>query len=151
MSQTRRLDGGRVNENKLNICVLDDSQKTALLFKNHISKNLSAEVTIYLDGDTLLKNFKAGKKFDIYILDYQLDRYGRVPWGDELARDILAIDPKARIIILASDAHKVEGIQEITFIRKSAYKQRLVKVMQTMLAPDSPIKRSSTQRKESFR
>lgn len=116
------------------IAIVEDDQKLAEVIRTTIKYELHVEVKIFLKGEILLNLMEEGSRFDIYILDYQLDRYHNILWGDEVALEILRIDRTAKIIGISSDAYEsIFTNLGAEFVLKASVKPKIVKTIRVLL------------------
>src|SRR3972149_889803 len=137
MSQTFAVGGRKMKQN-LRIAILEDSTKLAESLRNAIRNSLVAYIQLFFSGEDLLKELASGRRFDIYILDYQLDRYHRKLWGDEVAEKILAFSPKAKIIGVSSASYE-EIFTQIGahFLVKASVNKNILRTIRELLSQKS--------------
>lgn len=90
------------------VAIVDDSDQWANIAENIVSRAIDAlgggiPIQRYTNGELLIVEMKAGKRFRVYIVDNRLDDPHRIMWGPEITREIRAIQPDAVVIGLSSE------------------------------------------------
>src|SRR3989344_424108 len=134
MSQTFAFGGRKMKQN-LRIAILEDSTKLAESLRNAIRNSLVAYIQLFFSGEDLLKELASGRRFDIYILDYQLDRYHRKLWGDEVASKLFEFSPEAKVVGLSTsdEAGRKFRIAGAHFIDTRIGYQDRIKILKQIL------------------
>ena len=114
--------------------VVENDQRLAEVIRTTIKHDIHVEVNIFSSGEALLKLMESGTRFDIYILDYQLDRYHFVLWGDEITKEVLFYDRAAKIIGISSDSYKdLFTNLGAAFVLKASIKEKLVRAIKELV------------------
>jgi len=81
-----------------NILVVDDEQIVREFFKD-VAESLGGEVETAEDGDVAVEKYKK-KRYDIVFMDMRMPHMN----GLEACREILALDPQAKVVIMSGFA-----------------------------------------------
>lgn len=119
----------------LRVAIVEDSQMVAEVLRSVIKHELLVDIRIYPSGEDLLKVMESGTRFDLYILDYQLDRFHNKLWGDEIAKEILFTDRGAKIIGMSSETYKsLFTSLGVEFVVKASIKEKILRLIKKLLS-----------------
>jgi len=117
---------------EISIAIVDDRLGTRDLLKKLIYSNLLAKVSLFSSGDDLLREISRGTKFNLYIVDYQLDYGHHAYWGDEVAINILKLHINAIVIGMSSKKDHFRN-PEVHFILKGTVTEKLIPLVKKLL------------------
>ncbi|OGM27958.1 hypothetical protein A2962_03495 [Candidatus Woesebacteria bacterium RIFCSPLOWO2_01_FULL_39_61] len=117
------------------IAVVDDDRLFSDSLRITLQDELGANVVLFTSGEKLLVELNSGKKFDLYILDYHLDRYHRKLWGDEVASLLFEFHPEAKVVGLSTsdEAGRKFRIAGAHFIDTRIGYQDRIKILKQIL------------------
>lgn len=112
-----------------NILIAEDEDSLASLYKVLLTKYGHRVLAVVRSGDEVVEIYKrASPKPDVVIMDHRLERVS----GLEALKEILTMDPKARVIFASADDSIMEdaiSAGAVDYIGKPFSMQELVEVI----------------------
>lgn len=116
------------------ILIAEDEQQLANLYKRVLQKQGHDVVGVVSSGSEVVEIFtRSSPRPDLVILDHRLDKMS----GLEALKELLKIEPKAKILFASADDSVMEDVitsGAVDFIGKPFSMQELVEVIANCLA-----------------
>ncbi len=111
------------------VLIVEDDEMNALLLKNFL-KTLGCEYILANNGLSAVKYFESREKIDLVLLDLRLPDIS----GYEVARRLISINPKCKIIVQSANAYPEDRIKAlesgcVDFLAKPIQLNQMLEIM----------------------